>query len=170
MYIFKKIFQITLVLLVSLTLHVIHWIPSWFVENVVNFTIVGLFIIAGYIVYLIIKKLYNVDKNRNIYKSTAYTLFLFAYISIFAIAQIGISVGKSKYMKTYEFDNEIFYTYKMAQGGTEVSKKDAFLPIRSLPFASFPYLLIELQKKDKKVYAVAEGIHKEIYDLNKNVK
>ena len=170
MYILKKFFQITLVLFMSLTLHIIPWVPSLTIENIVNFGIVGLFIIAGYLVYLIIKKLYHTQKKTNVYKSTTYTLLLLAYIGAFAIFQIGVSLGKSKYIKTYTFGDENFYTYKTTQGGTEVSKKDAFLPIRSLPLATFTHPVIELQKKEEKVYAIAEGISKELYDLSKNVK
>lgn len=168
MYIFIKIFQITLVLLVSLTLHIIHWVPSLLIENVVNLSIIGLFIFAGYLVYLIMQRLYRGDKKKNIYKSIAYTFLLFTYLGIFAIAQIGISIGESRYMKTYAFDDVTFYTYKTIEDATEVSKKDDFLPMRSLPIATFDDVAILLQKEGNYLYAKGDDIHSRVYDFKNN--
>ncbi len=124
MYVLIKLFQITLLLFTSLTLAIIPWVPSLLIENIVNFTRVGLFIWAGYFVYLIIKKLEITQKKRYIYKNAAYTLLLFTYMGVFALAQIGVSSGKSKYVKTYAFEALTFYTYETVEGGTEVSLKD----------------------------------------------
>ncbi len=168
MYSFIKLLQITLLLFLSLTLGIIPWIPSLLVENIVNFSIVGIFIAAGYLVYLIIKKLHHAQKKINIYKSTAYTLLLFAYLGFFAIAQIGVSLGKSQYIKTYAFEHLTFYTYEM-DGGTEVSIKEMGLPIRSLPIAFFADTAIVLRKEGKYIYAIGKDVHESVYDLKENI-
>ncbi|RLA57522.1 MAG: hypothetical protein DRQ78_13395, partial [Epsilonproteobacteria bacterium] len=76
MYVFIKLLQITLLLFTSLTLAIIPWIPSLLIENIVNFTTVGLFLASGYLVYFVVKRLYDTQKKRNVYISTGYTLLL----------------------------------------------------------------------------------------------
>jgi hypothetical protein len=169
MYIFIKLLQITLLLFISLTLAVIPWIPSLVTENIVNFTIVGFFILAGYLVYLTIKRLDAMQKKRKIYKNTAYTLLFFTYIGLFAIAQIGVSLGKSKYVKTYEFEALTFYIYETIEGSSEVSLKEAWLPMRSVPIATFPYAEIILNKEEMYLYGVGEDIHIKVYDFKNNM-
>ena len=149
MYILTKILQITLLLFASLTLHIIPWIPSLLIENIVNFSIIGLFIFAGYLVYLVMKKIYSVEKKRNIYLNATYTILLFSYIGFFAILQIAVSFGKSHYLKTYEFEDVTFYTYLTTNGSTEVSIKEENLVLRSLPIASLPYVQIDLKKEEQ---------------------
>jgi len=170
MYILTKFFQITLLLLLSLILHIIPWKPSWVIENIVNFSIVGLFVLAGYLVYLIVKKLYVTQKKTNLYKSAAYTFLLLSYLGVFAIVQIGLSFGNSTYLKTYEFKNVIFYTYETVDGGTEISTKDARFPIRSVPIATFPYEMMDLIEDGKTIYAVTEDKKVKVYDLKNKEK
>ena len=168
MYILIKLFQITLLLFISFTLHLIAWTPSLLIENIVNFTIIGLFIAAGYLVYLVMKRVYETQKKRNIYSSTLYALLLFCYLGVFAIAQIGVSFGKSKYLKSYAYDTSTFYTYQTVDGGTEVSMKDAHLPIRSLSIATFSDKNVSLKKDDTSLYAVADNLYVKIYDFKNN--
>ena len=168
MYILIKLFQITLLLFVSFTLHLIPWTPSLLIENIVNFSILGLFIVAGYLVYLVMKRLYDAQKKRNVYISTIYALLLFSYLGIFAIGQIGVSLGESKYMKSYDYDSFTFYTYRTVDGGTEVSMQDAHLPIRSLPIATFPDKNVSLKKEETFLYAVADTLYVKIYDFKHN--
>ena len=170
MYIFIKLLQMTFLLFVSLTLAIIPWVPSLLVENVVNFSIIGLFIVAGYLVYLIMREIYQRQEHRNIYKNTAYTLLFFTYVGLFAIVQIGISLTKSSYMKTYTFDNLTFYTYKSDEGSTEVSMKEKTLPLRSLPIASFEYMDVVLEKKGDVLYAIGKGVEEKVYDFKNKEK
>jgi len=170
MYILTKFFQITLLLLLSLILHIIPWKPSWGIENIVNFSIVGLFVLSGYLVYLSVKKLYVTQKKRNLYKSAAYTFLLLSYLGVFAITQIGLSFGNSKYLKTYKFENVTFYTYETVDGGTEISTKDARFPIRSVPIATFPYEMMDLIEDGKIIYAVTEDKKVKVYDLKNKEK
>jgi len=165
MYVFIKLLQITLLLFTSLTLAIIPWIPSLLIENIVNFTTVGLFLASGYLVYFVVKRLYDTQKKRNVYISTGYTLLLLSYLGFFAIAQIGVSLGKSTHVKTYDFKEITLYTYATVGGGTEISTKDAQLPIRSVPIATYPYDSIVLKKVDTTVYAIGEKIDVKIYDL-----
>ncbi|MDQ7085624.1 MAG: hypothetical protein Q9M36_12250 [Sulfurovum sp.] len=165
MYILIKILQSTVLLLASLTLHIIPWVPSWTIENIVNFTSIGLFIWVGYLFYLIIKKLSEIQKKPNIYKSAIVAALLFTYLGGVAILQIGISIGKSTHIKTYLFENEIFYTYKTLAGAIEVSRKDGVLPIRSVPLKTFTYKKVELVQKGLKIYALVEGRLQGIYTV-----
>jgi hypothetical protein len=168
MYIFIKLLQITLLLFASLTLAIIPWVPSLLIENIVNFTRVGLFIAAGYLVYLIMQRVHLAKRKRNLYISAAYTLVLFIYLGLFAILQIGVSLSKSVYVKTYSFEHLIFYTYEKNDESTEISIKESHLPIRSVPiYTSFTMPLI-LEKKENYLYAIGEGVHIKVYDFINN--
>jgi len=169
MYIFIKLLQITFLLFASLTLAIIPWMPSLLVENIVNFTRVGLFIVAGYLVYLIMKRVYDTQEKKNVYKNTVYTLLLLAYLGLFAILQIGVSLAKSTYVQTYAFEHLTFYTYKSDKGNIEVSMKDENLPIRTVPIATSFYMPIILEKKENYLYAIGEGVNTKVYDFKNNI-
>jgi len=169
MYIFIKLLQMTLVLFASLTLAIIPWVPSLLVENIVNFMIVGLFIFAGYLAYLVVKRLYEKNKRKNLYLSAMYSFLLFTYMGLFAIFQIGVSLSKSEYMKTYTFEHLTFYTYKKNGVSIEVSMKDKNLPIRTVPIASSFYMPIVLEKKEYYLYAIGEGVNTKVYDFKNNI-
>ena len=159
----------TLLLFASLTLAIIPWIPSLLVENIVNFTIVGLFILAGYMAYLIVKRLYENNKRKNLYLSAMYSFLLFTYMGLFSIFQIGVSLSQGEYMKTYTFEHLTFYTYKKNDVSIEVSMKDENLPIRTVPIASSFYMPIVLEKKENYLYAIGEGVNTKVYDFKNNI-
>jgi len=169
MYSFKRLLQITFLLFTSLTLAIIPWIPSFLIENIVNFMIVGLFILAGYLAYLLVKKLYENNKKKNLYITAMYSFLLFTYMGLFAILQIGVSLSKSEYIQTYTFGKNIFYTYKTDKGETKVSMKEGSLPIRSLPIATSFYMPIILKKKENYLYALGEGVNEKVYDFKNNI-
>ncbi|HIQ46634.1 MAG TPA: hypothetical protein EYH57_03335 [Sulfurovum sp.] len=169
MYIFIKLLQITLLLFVSFTLALVPWIHSSLLDNIVNFTIIGLFIATGYLVYLIIQSVHYSQKKRNLYISAFYAFLIFSYLGLFAILQIGVSMSKSQYVQTYVFEPYTFYTYKTTDGAIEVSQKDKHLPIRSLPIALFDQAPIVLEKKENYIYAVGEGFNIKVYDLKNDI-
>jgi hypothetical protein len=168
MIVFKKFMNITILLVISLTLHIIPWIPSILLENIVNFMIIFLYIFSAFFVYEIVHIFYHKSTKKSIWKSSFYTILLFCYIGCFAIVQIGISLMKSDYVDTYVFDEQVFYIYRSMELTYKVSVKDANLPIRSLPCASFLYTPITLEKRKNYVYAISEEMHEKIYDLENN--
>lgn len=170
MIFFKKVMQISLLLFLSLTLNIIEWIPSLVVENIVNSSIIILYLIAMFLVYKTIKLKYEQEKNKVMWKSIFYTIFLLAYVGLFAIFMIGIGYNKSSYVETYKFDNKVFYVYKSTDSSYEVSLKDDYFPIRSLPIASFAYTPIVLESKGRKVHAIGEQIDEKIYDIKIDTK
>ena len=165
---FKKIIQITLLLILSLTLSILPWIPSLLVENIVNFVIIFLYIISGFMVYEIMHKLYHKKGLVSIWKSGIYTFLLFSYIGLFAMIQIGTFYDKSTYVKSYEFENKTFYVYKNSDLSYGVSMKEEVLPLRSLPLATYEYTPITLSQKEGFVYALGEGIDERVYDLKEH--
>lgn len=167
---FLKIFiKITAFLFLSFTLNIIAWVPSLILENIVNFTIIILYIIPVFFIYKTIRTSYYQQKKKELWKSVLYTLSLLSYMGVFSILMIGISYSKSSYIESYNFDDKIFYVYQNINLSYEVSVKDPLLPIRSIPIASFDKTLITLKTDNQYLYAKGKGIEEKIYDLKKNI-
>jgi hypothetical protein len=168
MKIFKKFMQMTLLLFASFTLHIIPWIPSLLVENIVNSIIVILYILSAFLVYQIISIIFHRTIEKKIYKNALYTFLLLLYIGFFAILQIGVSYAKNSYINTYIFGEKTFYVYYDNNIRYEVSLKDKHLPIRTLPILDNAYTLVTLEQRDRYVYAIGKGINEKIYDLQED--
>ena len=166
---FKKMMQITFVLLFAFTLNIIAWIPSVLVENIVNFTIIILIITSVFLAYQTIRIAYMQQKKKNIWKYVFYTALLMTYIGLVAILMIGVSYSKSNYVETYKFGDTFFYVYEDVDSSYEVSLRESILPIRSLPIRTFQYTPITLKKDEKYIYATGAGINEKIYDLKKDI-
>jgi hypothetical protein len=157
--------QITLLLILSLTLNIVQWIPSLMVENIVNFVIIFLYIISGFMVYEIMHMLYHKKGLVSIWKGGIYTFLLFTYIGFFAMIQIGTFYDKSTYVSSDDFEGKTFYVYKNSDLSYAVSIREPVLPLRSLPFATYQYTPISLEKRDKFVYAIGNKVNEKVYDL-----
>ncbi|PHS34326.1 MAG: hypothetical protein COA92_00055 [Sulfurovum sp.] len=168
MKILKKFIQMNLLLFLSMTLYIIPWIPSLMVENIVNFTIMLSYIITAFLVYQMIYLIYHQQKEKKIYRNTLYTFFFLVYIGFFAIIQIGVSSIVGQYVSSYTFGKKIFYVYKNSEMSYEVSIKEKYLPIRSLPLFTTGSTEISLEKRDRYLYAVGENINEKIFDLKEN--
>jgi hypothetical protein len=166
----KNFMQITAFLFLSFTLNIIEWVPSLALENIVNTSIIILFIISVFFVYKTIRITYEQQTKKALWKIVIYTVFLLSYMGGFAILMIGVASGKSTYIESYTFDNKSFYVYENVASFYEVSVKDFTLPIRSLPIASFKNKSIVLKKDKEYLYAIGEGIYKKVYNLDKNMK
>lgn len=164
-----KIMQITLVLLLAFVLNIIPWVPSLFIESLINITIIILIFIAVYLAYQTIRIVYMQQKKKHIWKNILYTALLMTYIGLFAMLMIGVSSSKKNYVETYGFGDRFFYVYKGVDSSYEVSLRDPMLPIRSLPIRTFQYTPITLKKDGKYIYATGTGINEKIYDLNKDI-
>jgi len=167
--IFIKLFlHISLLLFVSFTLSIIDWVPSFFVENIVNFCIISLYILAVFYLYKTIKIHYDEQEHKVLYKSIVLTTLFLIYMGLFALLSIGVGYSKSSYVQSYAFNKKIFYVYKSIDNAYEVSVKDTYLPIRSVSIASFRGPLVYLQKDENYVYATSQDLYAKIYDLNTN--
>jgi hypothetical protein len=171
----KNFMQITAFLFLSFTLNIIEWVPSLALENIVNTSIIILFIISVFFVYKTIRITYEQQTKKALWKIVIYTVFLLSYMGGFAILMIGVASGKSTYIESYTFDKKSFYVYENVASFYEVSVKDSTLqirslPIRSLPIASFKNKSIVLKKDKEYLYAIGEDIYKKVYNLDKNMK
>ena len=167
---FKRFIQITAFLVFSFTLTIIQWIPSKTLENIVNTSIIILFIVAVFFVYKTIRFAYDKQVKKALWKIILYTVLLLSYIGAFAILMIGVASAKSTYIASYTFDDKLFYVYKSVDSFYEISLKDPVLPIRSLPIASFNDTLVILKKDKKYIYALGQKINERIYNLQTNMK
>jgi len=163
----EKFMQITFLLFLNFTLGIMQWIPSFMVENIVNVIIIVLYVVAVVLVYQTIRTFYYEHKQKGLYKSAFYTILLLSYMGLFAIFMIGVAYGKSSYVKEYSFDEKSFYIYQNTDLQYEVSIRDSFLPLRSLPLVTFSNRPELLKNKYNLVYAKGEGIDEKLYDLDK---
>ncbi|MFT5662154.1 MAG: hypothetical protein ACI9TV_002802 [Sulfurimonas sp.] len=170
MIFFKNFIQITVYLFLSFTLNIIEWVPSLMLENIVNVSIIFLYILSVFFVYKIIRNIYDQQTKKILWKIIVYTVLLLSYIGFWAIATIGVGYGKSTYVESYKFDEKLFYVYQNVDLSYEVSVKESNLPLRSLPIASFTDNLITLKKEKHYIYATGKGLYEKIYNLKKNMK
>lgn len=170
MIFFKNFIQITVYLFLAFTLNIIQWSPSLVVENIVNFTIVTLYIVSVLFVYKTIRAIADLQEKRVLWKLVIYAAFLLSYIGLWAIFMIGMGYDKSSYVAEYKFNDREFYVYQNYDLAYEVSVREGLLPIRSLPIATFNKDLIVLKKENDFVYALSDGEVTKIYNLKTNKK
>jgi uncharacterized membrane protein len=109
---FKNFIQVTFFLFLSFTLGIIDWIPSRALENIVNISIIVLYVVPVFFIYKTIRISYYSNEDKKLWKYIGYTVFILSYMGSVSILSIGVAYAKSDYVRSYTFETKTFYIYQ----------------------------------------------------------